>query len=1026
MRPRYLFPILVSFFVATVAFAQPAVPPAGPKVALIIGNGTYAATPLKNPVNDARDISAALTRLGFTVSSVLDGDQKQMKRAIDDFGDKCRGASIALFYYSGHGVQVNGENWLVPVRSEIGEARDIEYEGVQLGRVLGAMETAGAATSVLILDACRNNPFPGAERSASRGLAVVGRKPPESVIIYSTEAGETAADGDGRNGTFTEALLRNLERRELSLNGILMAVNADVRKATDNKQRPARYDNLTRDVYLFPQPVVAVAKPPVAPQAQGSAQVSVSAAKKPTLVVERAYGSVKIETRAVGILTFAGEELGELRPGGDAVMNDIEVGPTVLEMKYGDGSVERVDITVLKNAVTLASFVQGGVSRAGDPNLPRGGLIAEWLFDGNARDTGGNGYHGIVTGAKPVEDRFGRPGKAYKFEGKEWIKVPSASGLNFGKSAFTVAFWVKTSGDCGNESDDYFVSKYRDDQTPGWSIKERDAGLALLTNDASWDQTFATKKINDGSWKFIVVTRRADGQKILYSDLVKIVDYNSPLHDVSNDYELLFGRDGKDDWNTVCLLDDIRMYNRALNDAELLALYRDNGWTGQGSLQPLDNTPRSGLVAEWLFDGNARDTGGAGYHGIVTGAKPTEDRFGRAGKAYKFEGADFIKVASASGLNFGKGAFTVAFWLKTTGNCGNESDDYFISKYRNDQTPGWSIKERDAGLALLTNANAWDQTFADRKINDGTWKFVVITRRADGQKLEYVDLAKTLDYKADPHDVSNDQELLFGRNAMNDWNAICSLDDIRFYNRALNEAEIEILYRENGWSGAGLGAGAVAGAGVPRTGLVGEWLLNGDAKDTGGNGYNGVVVGAKAGPNRFNKSGQAMKFEGKEMVKVANRSALNFGTGSYTVAFWIKAEGDCGSGSDDYFIAKYNTDSGNGWSIKERDGALALLTTAGSWDQTFQDKKINDAKWKLVVVMRRADGQKTVYTDLVKTLDYKADAHNVTNDKDLVFGRNEPYDSYAKCLLDDVRIYSRVLSEDEVKALYHEGGWTGN
>ncbi|HOX32597.1 MAG TPA: caspase family protein [Spirochaetales bacterium] len=1030
MRPRPCLVPLLCLIASLGAYAQEG----GPKIALVIGNGSYGATPLRNPPNDAKDVASALGRLGFSVTSLVDGDQKQMKRAIDDFGDRCKGASVALFYYSGHGVQVGGENWLIPVRSEIQGARDVEYEGVQLGRVLAAMEGAGPGTSILILDACRNNPFPGAERSAARGLAVVGRKPPESVIVYSTEAGETAADGDGRNGTFTQALLKNLERAELSLNGVLMAVNADVRRLTENRQRPARYDNLTKDVFLNPQPASAASPDKARAQAlvqggqapsaqQPTASVSVSASKKPTLVVERAYGSVKIETKAVGVLSFAGSELGEIRPGDGAIMNDIEVGPANLEMRYADGTAERLTVAVTKNAIVLASFVQGA-ARGGDPNVTRSGLVAEWLLDGNARDSGGAGYHGIVTGAKPAEDRFGRPGRAYKFEGKDYIKVASAPGLNFGKGAFTVAFWLKTSGDCGNGSDDYFISKYKDDSTPGWSIKERDAGLALLTNDSKWDQVFQDQKINDGSWRFIVVTRRADGQKIVYTDMAKTLDYKADPHDVSNDYELLFGRDGKDDWNAVCSLDDIRFYNRQLGEAELLSLYREGGWTGAGSLQPQDRLPRSGLVGEWLLDGNASDTGGSGYHGLVTGAKPAEDRFGRAGRAYKFGGQDYIKVASKPALNFGTGPFTVAFWLKTTGDCGNASDDYFVSKYRDDQTHGWSVKEREAGIALLTNGGEWDQQFAERKVNDGTWHFVALVRRADGQKLQYLDMGKALDYKAAPHDVSNDQDLLFARSALSDWNATCSLDDVRIYNRALGEAELELLYRDGGWTGGG--RARIDRAAVPRTGLVAEWLFNGDAKDSGGKGYNGSVKGALPAANRFGKAGQALAFEDKDLVKVSSRPALNFGTGAWSLAFWLKTEGDCGSASDDYFVAKYNKDDGNGWSVKERDGSLGLLTTAGSWDQSFQDEKVNDGLWRLVVVTRRADGQKIVYNDLVKTLDYKADAHNVSNDVDLVFGRNEPYDGYARCLMDDVRLYNRVLSEDEVAALYYEGGWAGN
>ncbi|HEY9053940.1 MAG TPA: caspase family protein, partial [Rectinemataceae bacterium] len=215
------------------------------KVALVIGNSAYDIGPLKNAGNDASDMATALRSLGFSVTLGLDATKRSMYQLIDQFGAAIRGADIALFYYSGHGVQSGGENYLIPVGAEISIASDVELEGVQLQRLIGRMNAAGAGTNVIILDACRNNPFPQAVRDMARGLAVVGQKPPESIIVYATEAGETADDGSGRNGVFTASLLRHLSRNE-EFTVILRDVNADVRKETEQKQRPAKYDNLTR------------------------------------------------------------------------------------------------------------------------------------------------------------------------------------------------------------------------------------------------------------------------------------------------------------------------------------------------------------------------------------------------------------------------------------------------------------------------------------------------------------------------------------------------------------------------------------------------------------------------------------------------------------------------------------------------------------------------------------------------------------------------------------------------------------
>jgi Caspase domain len=236
--------VLIPIF-CQVAFAQDQ----GKRVALVIGNSAYSSGSLKNPVNDAQDMAQALKDIGFTVSLGTDTTKKAMYQLIEQFGASIRGADIALFYYSGHGIQANGENYLIPIGADIDIASDVEIEGVQLQRLMGRMEAGGAGTNIVILDACRNNPFPNASRGMEKGLAVVGTKPPESIIIYATEAGATADDGSGRNGVFTSALLKNLKRSE-EFTVVLRDVNAEVRKETNQKQTPAKYDNLTRGVYL--------------------------------------------------------------------------------------------------------------------------------------------------------------------------------------------------------------------------------------------------------------------------------------------------------------------------------------------------------------------------------------------------------------------------------------------------------------------------------------------------------------------------------------------------------------------------------------------------------------------------------------------------------------------------------------------------------------------------------------------------------------------------------------------------------
>ena len=194
MKLTILFLSLVLLWAAP-AFAQPtkgvarteAEPSAGaePRTALVIGNARYATAPLRNPVNDARSMAGALRGLGFDVTLLEDVSQTQMKRAIDRFGKKLRDGGVGLFYFSGHGMQVNGRNYRIPVNANVEAEEDVEYESVDAGRVLAKMESARNGMNLVILDACRNNPLARSFRNAAQGLATLNA-PSGNFISYAT------------------------------------------------------------------------------------------------------------------------------------------------------------------------------------------------------------------------------------------------------------------------------------------------------------------------------------------------------------------------------------------------------------------------------------------------------------------------------------------------------------------------------------------------------------------------------------------------------------------------------------------------------------------------------------------------------------------------------------------------------------------------------------------------------------------------------------------------------------------------
>ncbi|MBU1229221.1 MAG: caspase family protein [Proteobacteria bacterium] len=246
--PRFFAALLALCLLVATAQAAPVGTPER-RTALVIGNGAYASAPLKNPVNDARDMAAALKSLGFEVTLLTDASHKQMEAAARDFGLKLRQGGAGLFYFAGHGLQVAGENYLVPVDAVIQTESDVKFGCLNAGLVLGKMEDARNGLNMVILDACRNNPFARSFRSAELGLAKMDA-PTGSIIAYATAPGSVAADGAGRNGVYTEHLLKNMRAPGLAVTDLFMRVRMGVVADTGKKQVPWEASSLTGYFYF--------------------------------------------------------------------------------------------------------------------------------------------------------------------------------------------------------------------------------------------------------------------------------------------------------------------------------------------------------------------------------------------------------------------------------------------------------------------------------------------------------------------------------------------------------------------------------------------------------------------------------------------------------------------------------------------------------------------------------------------------------------------------------------------------------
>ena len=241
------------------AVSRAETPTPAARVALVVGNSNYGGDlgVLPNPVNDSRLVAQSLKRIGFDVIEVEDADQSTLKRAIAEFGDRMAAAggdATSLFFYAGHGLQLAGQNYLIPIRANISRERDVDIEAISLETVLKQMAWAESKVNIVILDACRNNPLARGLRSTAQGLAEITVKPQGSFISYSTAPGDVAVDGNGANSPFSAALAEAIEKPGRDINDVFREVRADVMSATKGKQVPWDSSSLTAP-YYFVAPV---------------------------------------------------------------------------------------------------------------------------------------------------------------------------------------------------------------------------------------------------------------------------------------------------------------------------------------------------------------------------------------------------------------------------------------------------------------------------------------------------------------------------------------------------------------------------------------------------------------------------------------------------------------------------------------------------------------------------------------------------------------------------------------------------
>ena len=227
------------------------------RTALVIGNSNYKIAPLKNPINDANTISRLLENAGFKVNTVFDANKRILIESIENFASNIKNADVAFFYFSGHGIQFSGDNWLIPINSNILKDSDIEFEAFNSNRLLARLDDDNSnRVNIIILDACRITPIKSATRSFTTGLIQPRIQPQGSIMAFATAPGTIAYDGIGNNSPYVAELKKHFLTPGLKIEDLFKRIRIGVRKATlayDSPQIPWENSSLIGDFYFIPK-----------------------------------------------------------------------------------------------------------------------------------------------------------------------------------------------------------------------------------------------------------------------------------------------------------------------------------------------------------------------------------------------------------------------------------------------------------------------------------------------------------------------------------------------------------------------------------------------------------------------------------------------------------------------------------------------------------------------------------------------------------------------------------------------------
>ncbi len=681
----------------------------------------------------------------------------------------------------------------------------------------------------------------------------------------------------------------------------------------------------------------------------------------------------------------------------DGLINPVQVVYTLDPGFPGSGG----PITVTNNQSDLA-----GIQTIGTPPPPAPTLIASYTFCGNANDSSPNANNGTINGATLTTDRFGNANSAYSFDG---VNDEIDLGDWFTYQNFTISMWLKP----GSSQNLYanIIDNNHSGSFQNWTCQQdynstNNYGFGTM-NTASFFSLTAN------IWQHLVLVKSANAiETYVNGALVQSTPYTNGDINYSGQYLRLgnWGGGGRS-WNGI--MDDVKIYSGALSDAEILAKYTEENTTAYAPCISSTNS----LVASYTFCGNANDSSPNANNGTINGATLTTDRFGNANSAYSFDGLDdYISVQDNNIFHFGTNNFSTSIWFKSSSNASilalytkteNGGNYEGINAYLNYPAVG-SVRAR------TDFSNSAD---ANGSYNDGAWHMMTFTRNGLENKIYIDGVLKGTQTAIAPINVTQNTPLIIGRNNLSGSYYLFDgqLDDFKIYSGALTDAEVLAKYTEENTP-------TTLACSTPAPTLIASYTFCGNANDSSPNANNGTINGATLTTDRFGNANSAYSFDGNDHVAVNNSTALQLGTGDYSISYWMKSNN---GGSSQGMIMKMNGGTNYSGFTQYLNGNTILARSENAYG-IGSTIAVIDNNWHHISYIRSGTSQKLYIDGVLNNTVVSAAVANVSNSNEMHFGKwNEANGQYYTGQLDDIKIYSGALSEAEITAEFNATSSSG-